>query len=101
MTRVVWTERSQRDLLEIGRYIAQDKRNAARRWVGLLRDRARQAAQFPKSGRRVPELGREDIRELIERGYRIVYRIVGREIHILTVFESHRQLRSSELKLDE
>ena len=100
MARLRWTERSRRDLLEIGRFIARDKPGAARRWVAGLRQRAHQAAEFPDSGRHVPELGRDDIREIVERGYRIVYLIVGQEIHVLTVFESHRLLKPGQLELE-
>lgn len=71
-----------------------DKPDAARRWVARLQRRARQAAELPSAGRTVPELGREDIREILERGYRIVYRIHGEEIHILAVFEGHKLLDS-------
>ena len=101
MGKLRWTDRSRRDLLEIGRFIARDKPGAARRWVARLRQRALQAAQHPDSGRQVPELARSDVREIIEAGYRIVYRLVGREVHILTVFESHRLLRASELDIKE
>jgi len=50
----------------------------------------------PRSGRTVPEIGNSDIRELIYRGYRIVYRLNGDRIEILTVFEEHRLLRLNE-----
>ncbi len=96
-----WTERARRDLLDIGRYITRDKPVAARRWVARLRQRAHQAADLPLSGRRVPELGRDDVREVLERSYRIVYRILEEEIHVLTVFEGHKRLRSSELDVPE
>lgn len=95
-----WTARARRDLLEIGRFIARDKPGAARDWVARLRRRARQAAELPSSGRRVPELNQEDLRELVEGGYRIVYRILDEEFHVLTVFESHRLLRSSDIQSD-
>lgn len=92
-----WTERSRGDLVEIARHIARDKPGAARNWVARLRQRARQAAELPLSGRKVPELGREDVREILERGYRIVYRVLEDSVHILTVFEGHRELRKGEL----
>lgn len=43
----------------------------------------------------MPELNREDVREIVERGYRIVYPVFEGEVHIVTVFESHRLLRIS------
>ena len=87
-----WTKRARRDLIEIGRYIARDKPEAARRWVERLRQRARDAAETPLFGRKVPEVDREDVREVLLRGYRIVYRIHASEIRVLTVFEGHRLL---------
>lgn len=93
MIRLRWTASARADLLDIGAYIARDDRVAARRHVERLRLRARQAAEHPHSGRIVPELGRDDLRELIEGNYRIVYRISAGFIEVLTVTEAHRLLR--------
>ena len=92
MSRVRWTLRAQSDLLEIARFIARDNPDAARRWVAMLRKRARAAARMPRVGRRVPELGRDDVREVVVRRYRIVYQLSPDGIVVLVVFESHRQL---------
>lgn len=85
-----WTQRARQDLLDIGHYIALDKPEAAKRWVARLRKTALRSCDFPLSGRRVPEFERDDIREILVRRYRIVYRILKDEIHVLTVFEGHR-----------
>ncbi len=85
-----WTRRARRDLVEIARYIERDKREAARRWVARLRQRARAVAELPRSGRRVPETARDDVREVLVRSYRIVYLIDAETVWILTVFEGHR-----------
>jgi plasmid stabilization system protein ParE len=87
--KVRWTYRARDDLLEIGRFIAADNPQAARAWVARLRRRARQAAAFPRAGRIVPEVQREEVREVLEGRYRIVYRIHGRAVEVLTVFEGH------------
>ena len=63
-----WTDHARRDLLAIGRYIARDNLHAARRWVEQLRERARRAAENPLTGRVVPELGRDDVREDVASG---------------------------------
>jgi plasmid stabilization system protein ParE len=49
----------------------------------------------PRIGRIVPELATPDMRELIFKKYRIVYRIEKNHITILTVFEGHRMPRSA------
>jgi plasmid stabilization system protein ParE len=55
-------------------------------------DEARLAARQPRAGRVVPEVGREDVREVLVGNYRIVYEVRSAEIRILTVFEGHRSL---------
>ncbi|NLN62350.1 MAG: type II toxin-antitoxin system RelE/ParE family toxin [Myxococcales bacterium] len=88
--KILWTDRARRDLLDIGRYIAQDNPRAARAWVEQLQKRTRKAAETPFAGRMVPERSAQDIREVIIRNYRIVYRVCEDAIHMLTVFEGHR-----------
>jgi plasmid stabilization system protein ParE len=88
--RLRWALRARADLVTIGRYIARDDRRAARRWVEKLRVRAREAAAAPGAGRRVPEVERDDVREVVLGSYRIVYRVERSGISVLTVFEGHR-----------
>jgi len=87
-----WTRRARADLIEIGRYIVRDKPGAASRWVERLRRRARSAAKQPRSGPKVPEIGRDDVREVVTGNYRIVCEVQRAEIRVLTVFEGHRLL---------
>jgi toxin ParE1/3/4 len=47
---------------------------------------------MPLAGRRVPEFDRDDLREVIKRGYRIVYLVTDAQIKILTVRDGHRRL---------
>ena len=92
-----WSQRGQDDLVEIALFIAQDNPAAARAWVQRLRERARQAAASPLAGRYVPERRREHIREVFLRSYRIIYRIQGVEVLVLTIIEGHRLLRPDRL----
>ena len=54
----------------------------------------------PRMGRAVPELANPDIRELLFKKYRIVYRLKANCIEILTVFEGHRLLRIDEFDVE-
>jgi len=90
--KLYWTETAREDLLSIRRYIAADNPTAAKQWIERLRGRARNAIHAPLAGRMVPELAREDIRELIEGNYRIVYKVSADRLVVLTVFEGHRQM---------
>jgi plasmid stabilization system protein ParE len=79
------------DLRAIGDYIAAESPIAALRWVRTLVAAVELAAFLPMAGRVVPEKGRDDIREVFKRSYRIVYRVRARSIEVLTVFEGHRR----------
>lgn len=90
--KVVWTEQAFARLAEIQSYISVDDPAAAARFVGRLAQRTLLLARTPGMGRIVPELPETGLRELIFGNYRIVYRIHGETVQVLTVFESHRLL---------
>lgn len=92
--KLQWIKEARRDLDEIAAYIAKDKPDSALRWIAVLQQRARRAEQYPFWGRVVPEIGREDVREIIEGSYRIIYRILEQLdiVEVVMVMESHRLL---------
>ncbi|MDD2272162.1 MAG: type II toxin-antitoxin system RelE/ParE family toxin [Desulfuromonadaceae bacterium] len=94
---LTWSQEAGENLVDIEEFIARDSVERAVRFVDALIDQTEAIlADNPRSGRAVPEIGNPDIRELIYRGYRIVYRLNGDQIDILTVFEGHRLLRLNE-----
>jgi plasmid stabilization system protein ParE len=46
--------------------------------------------RFPRRGRIVPEVGRPEIREIIHRSHRVVYRHSPRLVEVLTVRHGRR-----------
>lgn len=88
--KIRWTERALEDLTSIGRYIGRHDREAARRLVSRLRLSVRRLKDYPYSGRVVPEFEREELREVLEGSYRVVYQVDEEGILIVSVFESHR-----------
>ncbi len=94
--RVTWSREASENLVEIEEFIARDSLERAVRFVDALIDHAEAIlTDNPKSGRVIPEIGNPDMRELIYRGYRIVYRLKKDALEILTAFEGHRLLRLS------
>jgi len=88
--RLRWSRRAEADLEASNDYIAADNPEAAARWVEKLLHQAQLAAFIPLGGRVVPEFQRDDLREVFVKSYRIVYRIRGNEVQVITVFEAHR-----------
>jgi plasmid stabilization system protein ParE len=97
----VWTDRARDDLQAIGDYIAAERPVAAKRWVDRLVAAVEAAAAMPFAGRIVPEKGREDVREVVRRTYRIVYRVRERQMEVLTIFEGHRRFPDDAVPGDE
>lgn len=96
--KVVWTRRALTRLGEIEDYIAADSPVRAASFVSELMDRAEALAGLPESGRVVPEDEERLRRELIHEGYRIIYRVDGGSICVLSVFEGTRLVRADDLK---
>lgn len=91
--KLVWTERAAADLEAIEAYVAWDDPLAAIALVDRLIERVDALRDQPRMGRVVPEAANPDIRELIAGNYRLVYRIHGKTIEVLQVFEGHRLCR--------
>lgn len=87
---VRWTRRAVRDLIQIHLYIEADDPDAADRWIRKLYERAESAARMPMAGRLVREYERSDLREVLVKRYRIIYRVDRRDLVVVTVLEGHR-----------
>lgn len=97
--KVHWTARAEARLNAIHDYIAQENPDAALRLAQSLLSRSQQIAAFPKSGRRVPSYGRDDVRELIEGHYRLIYRVLPQRIDVVAVMHGAQLLPSDFKKL--
>ena len=83
--KVHWTDSAQAHLDAIFSYIAQDSEKYALRTVDKITRRSQQIADFPLSGRRVPEYDIEHIREVFSSPYRLIYHIKPEQIDIIAV----------------
>lgn len=92
MTRIVWTQEAISDLESARDYIAGTSPHYGNVVAARLVEAMDRVADFPRSGRAVPELHRDDTREVIHGLYRIVYRLLDedRVAEVLTVFRASR-----------
>jgi plasmid stabilization system protein ParE len=80
--RLIWSPLADAQVDDAVAYIAADEPAAARAWLERLLERVRSLADYPDSGRMVPELRREDVRELIVPPYRVIYRRTADAVEI-------------------
>ena len=74
-------------------YIARDSPQYADLVVERIVAAVELLESSPRSGRVVPEVGDELLREVIHGNYRLVYRLPGEIIEIATVFHGSRLFR--------
>jgi plasmid stabilization system protein ParE len=91
--KVLWTDAAVAQLEAIHDYIAQTSPEYARRIVDRLTKRSIQISTFPFSGRLVPEYELNEVREVVEGSYRIIYLIKADEaqLEVLAVIHSARE----------
>jgi toxin ParE1/3/4 len=94
---IIWSPLALERVAEIASWIAQDSPAAAVRTIDGLFAAVSRLARFPESGRHVPELERTDLREVIYRKYRIIYRVAADHVAILTVRHSLQLLDPEDL----
>ena len=90
--RVAWSPRAAEDLEAIAQYISADSVAYATAVVKTILNTARNLANFPHSGRVVPEIADESIREWFAYSYRVIYRIEEEGITIAAVVHGRRLL---------
>lgn len=99
--KVRWTDTAEKHLDAIFSYIAQDSPEYAKRMVDRLTRRSQQIAKFPFSGRRVPEHDADQIREVIEGSFRVIYHIKSDQIDVLAVIHGAMDLSGPSEKENE
>lgn len=90
--QVVWSPRAIEDLEAIAQYIAADSTAYAAAVVETILSTAQKLSAFPYSGRVVPELDDESIREWFAYSYRITYQIEEEIVTIAAVIHGKRLL---------
>jgi plasmid stabilization system protein ParE len=94
---VRWTLQAADDLKAITEFIAADSPHYASLFAMDVLAAVERLVPFPHSGRTVPELDDPLVREILLGNYRIVYRVKGEVVEILTVYHGARLLDPSRL----
>jgi toxin ParE1/3/4 len=90
--RLVILRSARADILEIASFMRRDRPTAARRWTQELAERLDVLRTWPRSGRVVPEWDDPEVREVIFRNYRALYRIASDRVEVFLVIDGRRDL---------
>ena len=94
--RVRFSDEAKVRLRSIHAHISKDSSARATAMIDRITRRAGEIGDFPHAGRMVPKYERDDLREVHEAPYRIIYRVRRDEIEIATVMH-YRQLLPEDL----
>lgn len=92
-----WTYHAQGDLDRLVAYICRENPHNAQKIFKAIRKQVDRLASFPRRDRIIPELKKIPLdfyRESILHPWRILYRILGKEVIIMGVFDGRRDLQS-------
>src|SRR3989442_12886189 len=90
--KIIWSPEAIEDLRSLTTFVAMDNPEAAERMGWAIIDKAEYLVEHPRLGRMVPERKDPRIREVIQRPYRIIYRLNDwqKSIDILRVWHAAR-----------
>ena len=99
--QVVWVKSAENDLVNIINYIAEDSRSNALKILRKIKEKSSNLYYYPKKGRIIPELrvfGILEYREFIIPPWRIMYRITGKKVFVLSILDSRQNIEDILLK---
>ena len=96
--RVEWTSLAESQAADAFARIAGDRPGAAVHWFESLVRRVESLATMPDQGRRVPEVQRSSIREVLVEPYRVIYRRDEARVVILTIQHQRRNLKPEDVQ---
>ncbi|MCP5206023.1 MAG: type II toxin-antitoxin system RelE/ParE family toxin [Hahellaceae bacterium] len=94
---VIWTARAKKDLKSIHRYIAEDSPTNAKNVTNDMLIKVEPLADLPKRGKVVPEIGREDVREISVHTWRLIYHIRQQNVFIIAIAHKRQQLSAGDI----
>lgn len=93
MVQINWTHQSLTDLENIAEYISKDSKYYAKLQIIKIKNSVEILKSQIHVGQRVPEFERNDLKQLIQGRYRIIYKIINENrVDIITIHHGSRDL---------
>ncbi len=93
MEEIIWSKRAINDVQIIYQYISSDSIFYANKWLDHLAERTSILPAQPFIGRAIPERSDQNLREIIYGEYRVMYKIVKKQIVIYRIMHVARSFK--------
>lgn len=90
---MIWADTGRADLDATVEYVATDSPTGALHVFDALIAAAASLSEFAERGRVMPELGRDDVREIFVFSYRVIYQVTREAVYIVGVAHGACDLR--------
>ena len=92
---VVWARKARSDLQLAVTYILADSADAARSFAAAIIEASRSLSTLSERGRIVPELGQEQVRELLLGRYRMIYEVFPHRVATVRLIHASRDFEKA------
>ncbi len=94
MVNIEFKPNAKEDMKQIEEYISRDSIYYANKTIEGIIEKTKNLSIFPYMGRKIPEYNNVNLREIIYKSYRILYK-VNSNVYILNIFHHSRDLLNS------
>jgi toxin ParE1/3/4 len=98
---IIWSAEALQDISGIAVFISRDFIYYAQHVVDKIINKGDSLVHFSESGKVVPELANETIRETFIFSYRLIYQVENDSVHIIAIIHGKRLLENDERFMDE
>jgi toxin ParE1/3/4 len=98
VARLIWTNQALDDFEALLEYISRDAPMAARRFGQKLFDKVGLLQSNPLLGSVIREDDSQTYREILQGNYRLIYRVDGEVVYLVTIHHAARLLSNFKLK---
>jgi len=96
--KIKWTLRSLNELHDVYEFIAKDSKRYAQIQIENIQNAVLNLSSFPLMGRNVPEFPYLSYREILVGNYRVIYRLEGDMVIVMSVAHGRRLLKELQIK---
>ena len=94
MKQIEYEQEAREDITNIREYISRNSIYYANKTVKEIIEKIKYLSMFPYMGRKIPEYNNTNLREIIYKSYRILYK-VNFNIYVLNIFHHSRDILNS------
>jgi len=94
LKQIEYEQEAREDITNIREYISRNSIYYANKTVKEIIEKIKYLSMFPYMGRKIPEYNNTNLREIIYKSYRILYK-VNFNIYVLNIFHHSRDILNS------